>query len=172
MAFRVRSATGAACSSGAANLLAYSKRSWWQSYARQKETVVLALYAPVLYLRGAGDSDADVILLWVLNRRESKTLLAEIRVLNKVRWNALSRDGVGSERDCALPERVCCRREPGGGGSPAFLHPRCVAIRLELLGSAPITDRVYTAAVKRLPQIAHHREVAIKTGYFPCRFIK
>lgn len=41
--FRVRSATGATVDARMDHLAAYSKRSWWQSFARQKESVVLAL---------------------------------------------------------------------------------------------------------------------------------
>lgn len=45
--FRVQSATGAASAAGAQNLALYSKRSCWQSFSRQKESVVLALYVAV-----------------------------------------------------------------------------------------------------------------------------
>uniref|UniRef100_K3XB97 DNA-repair protein Xrcc1 N-terminal domain-containing protein n=1 Tax=Globisporangium ultimum (strain ATCC 200006 / CBS 805.95 / DAOM BR144) TaxID=431595 RepID=K3XB97_GLOUD len=55
--FHVRHASGMASSCTTANLLEYSTKTWWQSYARTKETVVLAL--------------------------TSKTLLSEIRILNK-----------------------------------------------------------------------------------------
>ncbi|OWZ05994.1 hypothetical protein PHMEG_00021813 [Phytophthora megakarya] len=55
--FQIRSATGAAGTGSTNNLLQYSTLKCWQSYVRPKETLVLAL--------------------------ESKTLLSEIRVLNK-----------------------------------------------------------------------------------------
>lgn len=47
VAFRVLSATGAASAASAQHLVAYSKRSCWQSFSRQKESVVLALYVLV-----------------------------------------------------------------------------------------------------------------------------
>ncbi|KAF4321866.1 hypothetical protein BBO99_00003470 [Phytophthora kernoviae] len=55
--FQVRSASGAAGTGSTNHLLHYSTRSCWQSYVRPKETLVLAL--------------------------ETKTLLSEVRILNK-----------------------------------------------------------------------------------------
>ncbi|KAH7467079.1 hypothetical protein PRIC1_011117 [Phytophthora ramorum] len=55
--FQVRSASGAAGTGSTNHLLVYSTRSCWQSFVRPKETLVLAL--------------------------ETKTLLSEIRILNK-----------------------------------------------------------------------------------------
>ncbi|KAG7382647.1 hypothetical protein PHYPSEUDO_004678 [Phytophthora pseudosyringae] len=55
--FQVRWATGAAGTGSTNHLLQYSTRSCWQSFVRPKETLVLAL--------------------------ETKTLLSEVRILNK-----------------------------------------------------------------------------------------
>eukprot|EP00644_Phytophthora_capsici_P015388 jgi/Phyca11/113711/e_gw1.24.443.1 len=55
--FQVRSATGAAGTGSTNHLLQYSTLSCWQSYVRPKEALVLAL--------------------------ETKTLLSEVRILNK-----------------------------------------------------------------------------------------
>ncbi|KAE8982381.1 hypothetical protein PF010_g8493 [Phytophthora fragariae] len=55
--FQVRSASGAAGTGSTNHLLVFSTRSCWQSYVRPKETLVLAL--------------------------ECKTLLSELRILNK-----------------------------------------------------------------------------------------
>ncbi|KAG6621248.1 Galactose-binding domain-like [Phytophthora cinnamomi] len=55
--FQVRAASGAAGTGSTNHLLQYSTRACWQSFVRPKETLVLAL--------------------------ESKTLLSEVRILNK-----------------------------------------------------------------------------------------
>jgi hypothetical protein len=55
--FRVQSATSAASAAGSHNLEMYSKRSCWQSFSRQKESVVLALYVGGMPWDGGGETD-------------------------------------------------------------------------------------------------------------------
>jgi hypothetical protein len=81
--FQVRSATGAAGTGSTNHLLQYSSSSCWQSYVRPKEALVLALYVALgMHTPLSVDMTDGASLL--LNR-ETKTLLSEVRILNKVR---------------------------------------------------------------------------------------
>lgn len=113
---------------------------------------------------------------------DSKTLLSEIRILNKVsdypRLLRLTMANVMIHYLFVWIERVCCGCEHRDGGPTPLIcewyarncNRHSVSASRLAHTEQPASRSV--SVVKRMQTMPHSREVAIKIGFIPCRFIR